>query len=152
MTQAQKLLKRLDAIGLALAQTGQGRALIGFGSVGIEVDRLDEYSDLDFFAIVRPGQKAGFVADPNWMAAAHPIAYFFQNTIDGHKLLFADGIFAEMAVFEESELARIPFARGRIVWQEADFDPALAAPPERAPDPLRTLEWSLGEALTNLYQ
>lgn len=153
MDRRQKLLQRLDEIARTLAETGQGRALIGCGSVGLELDRLDEYSDLDFFAVVEPGHKAAFVSNPGWMAAAHPIAFVFQNTVDGHKLLFADGIFAEMAVFEEHELAHIPFAPGRVVWKAPDFDETLATPQMTSLEgnSAHSFEWLLGEALTNLY-
>ena len=44
------LLKRLDDIGQSLERSGHALALIGLGSVGVELDRLDSYSDLDFFA------------------------------------------------------------------------------------------------------
>jgi hypothetical protein len=122
------LLARLEAIGQSLAQSGQGLALLGLGSVGLEVARLDAYSDLDFFAIVQPGHKANFLNDLTWLERVHPLAYHFQNTVDGHKALFADGIFREFAIFEPHELASIPFAPGRIVWQAEDFDPRLAVP------------------------
>lgn len=151
MAKPEQLLKRLDEIGAALQRTGQALALLGLGSVGTETDRLDDYSDLDFFAIVKPGYKRRFIDQLDWLEAVHPVAFAFQNTDDGYKLLYADGIFCEYAVFEPDELARIPFASGRIVWREADFDPAFAVP---APAPTyshHTTAWRLGEALTNLY-
>lgn len=152
MADKQALLRRLEDIGQSLARTGRGRALIALGSVGLSMDRLDQYSDLDFFAVVTAGQKAAFISDLQWMAAACPIVYAFQNTADGHKVLFEDDIFAEMAVFEEQELARIPFEPGRIVWKMPDFDEALAVPSLPTPEvELRSVEWLLGEALTNLY-
>jgi hypothetical protein len=126
-------------------------ALIGLGSVGAELDRLDEYSDLDFFAIVEPTYKSRYIQHPDWLYYVHPIAYLFPNTADGYKLLFKDGIFCECAVFEPHELSAIPFARGRIVWQRTDFDSALAEPQPRPATPSRTLEWLIGEALTNLF-
>ncbi|MBZ0289568.1 MAG: hypothetical protein K8I30_18240 [Anaerolineae bacterium] len=144
------LLRRLDDIGASLARTGHGLALIGLGSVGAERDRLDDYSDLDFFAIVQDGYKQAFFDDLDWLAAVHPIAFSFQNTNDGYKLLYADGIFCEMAVFEARELAHVPFASGRIVWKDESFDESLAAPPGTTPRP-KSVEWLLGEALTNLY-
>jgi hypothetical protein len=36
---------------------GDAIALIGVGSVGRELDRIDEYSDLDFFVVVDDGAK-----------------------------------------------------------------------------------------------
>jgi hypothetical protein len=123
-------------------------ALLALGSVGVETERLDAYSDLDFFAIVTAGSKQAFMDDLAWLAA--PIAYSFQNTVDGYKVLYEDGIFAEFAIFEPDELAAIPFAPGRIVWKAAEFDETLVAPRVRSPGK-PSLEHALGEALTNLY-
>ncbi len=150
MDHQQRLLARLDAIGASLATTGEALALLGLGSVGQETDRLDAYSDLDFFAIVKAGQKPRFLNNLDWLAAVCPIAYAFQNTADGYKVLYEDNIFCEYAVFEPSELAAIPFAGGRIVWKSADFDEALTAPHARTPGK-PSVEFELGEALTNLY-
>src|SRR5688500_13710352 len=49
------LLERLNQIARSLAASGSGLALIGLGSVGEERERLDAWSDLDFFAIVGAG-------------------------------------------------------------------------------------------------
>lgn len=147
------LLARLDAIGAALADTGHALALIGLGSVGLELDRLDDYSDLDFFAIVADGYKRRFIDDLGWLSQVHPVAYAFQNTVDGHKLLFADGIFCEFAVFELGELAHIPFAAGRVVWRRPGVPATIAIPAADAvrPPAPQSAAWHLGEALTNLY-
>jgi hypothetical protein len=143
-----RLLARLDAIGAALQASEHGLALLALGSVGVEMERLDQYSDLDFFAIVKTGSKQAFMDDLGWLAA--PIAYRFQNTVDGYKVLYEDGIFAEFAVFEPDDLAPIPFAPGRIVWKAAEFDESLVAARVRTPGK-PSLEHALGEALTNLY-
>ncbi len=146
------LLKRLEDIGHSLAQSGHGLALIGLGSVGLELDRLDPYSDLDFFAIVEPGYKHAYLADLTWLSSLCPIAYCFANTNDGCKLLFADGIFCEFAVFEPEELQTIPFAPGRIVWKQPHISEHLGLPVfAPAAPPEHSREWLLGEALTNLY-
>lgn len=151
MDRKAHLLARLDAIGESLKSTGNALALLGLGSVGIETARLDAYSDLDFFAIVKTGCKPLFMDDLGWLSSIHPIDYAFKNTADGYKLLFADDVFCEFAVFEPHELAAIPFARGRIVWQDGAFDASLVTPRSQPPRAERTLEFSLGEALTNLY-
>ena len=152
MNSPETLLNRLNEIGRSLARSEGGLALIGLGSVGLETQRLDEFSDLDFFAIVQPGQKAAFLAELSWLAIV-PIAYAFRNTADGYKLLYADGIFCEFAVFEPQELSKIPFAPGRIVWKADALAAEIGQPVFRATvghehqDP----EWLLGEALTCLY-
>jgi hypothetical protein len=151
MAQTTHLLKRLDDIGQSLARTGQALALLGLGSVGVETARLDEYSDLDFFAIVKPGQKQRFIQNLDWLTSICPIAYNFQNTPDGHKILFADGVFCEMAVFEPAELANASYAQGRIIWKAPGVEDTLLLPTrQRTPEP-RSAEWMLGEALTCVY-
>ena len=150
MPEPALLMERLNVIGQALEQSGQGLALLGLGSVGVELSRMDIYSDLDFFAIVQPGYKQRFVDSTDWLEVIHPVGYCFKNTADGCKLMFADGVFCEYAVFEPQELAGIPFAPGRIVWQAEGFDAAVCTPgqpPTRCTD----REWLIGEALTNLY-
>jgi hypothetical protein len=146
------LLKRLDEIGQSLAQNNRALALIGLGSVGLELERLDAFSDLDFFVIVERGHKRAFLENLQWLSALCPIAYCFQNTEDGYKLLFADGIFCEFAIFEPDELQTIPFAAGRMVWKRPQVAETLSQPAQKAsPHPPRSQEWLVGEALTNLY-
>jgi len=145
------LLARLDAIGHALAATGDALGLLGLGSVGLDQHRLDAQSDLDFFVVVRPGAKRRCLESLDWLAAARPLIWSFQNTVDGHKALMDDGVFCEFAVFEPDELARIAYAPGRWVWRHADLDPAQAA--SRVPMPTYELpdeSWLVGEVLSNL--
>lgn len=147
------LERRLEDLAEVLRASDQGLALLALGSVGIETSRLDQWSDLDFFVLVRPSHKRTWIEDPSWLDRAHPVAYRFRNTIDGYKLLFADGVFAEMAVFEPQELENIPYAEGRLVWAHPDFDPSLRVPrnsgaPAWKPE---SVDWSLGELVTCLY-
>ena len=84
MSRSPDLLARLDAIAASVAAHGDAQALIGLGSVGQDTARLDAWSDLDFFLIVDPGAKARYLDDLGWLAAAHPLAWSFRNTGDGH--------------------------------------------------------------------
>lgn len=149
---AHSLLQRLEEIGHALAQSDHALALIGLGSVGQALHRLDAYSDLDFFVIVEPGHKRAYLEDLRWLSDISPVAFHFANTRDGYKLLFADGIFCEFAIFEAAELSAIPFAPGRIVWKRPDASETLSQPVHAPSAPqAREPDWLLGEALTNLY-
>ncbi len=145
------LVERLEAIGQALEQTGHALALIGLGSVGLERERLDAYSDLDFFAIVETGYKRVYLDGLQWLSEPCPIVYCFANTQDGYKALYADGIFCEFAVFELHELASIPFKPGRIIWKQPYISDMIAQP-VIVPDSRErhSQDWLLGEALTNL--
>jgi hypothetical protein len=148
----EKLLSRLDALGHSLQETGHALALLALGSVGTELDRIDAYSDLDFFVVVQEGYEHAYRADLGWLQAVCPIAYSFPNSPHGSKLLFADGIYAEFAVFTLAELAQMEFPEARIVWKAAGVDDAIRFPGRRAAPPAaRAVEELLGEALTNLY-
>ncbi|NLG74132.1 MAG: hypothetical protein GX495_19085 [Chloroflexi bacterium] len=152
MNRAALLLQRLDEIGRSLSLSGHALALLGLGSSGQETARLDEFSDLDFFAIVEPGYKQAYIDDLSWLHAVQPLAYTFRNTPDGYKVLFADQVFAEFAVFEPAELARIPFSAGRVIWRDPRLDDELLAPTSPHQEPAGDGQaWHLGEALTNLY-
>jgi hypothetical protein len=145
------LLARLEAIAASLAATGRVQAVIALGSVGLETERLDAWSDLDFFVVADPGHKRAFIDSLAWLAAAHPLAWHFRNTADGHKALMADGVFCEFAVFEPQELAAIPFAPGRLVWSRPGIDPAIAAPRRELPRRTTDETWIVGEALACLF-
>lgn len=145
------LLGRLDAIAASLAHRRGSLALLGLGSVGAETDRLDLYSDLDFFVIAEHAYVESFIGSLDWLEEAAPIAFAFQNTPDGSKVLFEDGMYAEFAVFDPDTLRSIPFDGARLVWQREGVDLSAALLPRNpVPEP-PTTEWLLGEILTNLY-
>ncbi len=144
-------LTRLDAIAASLAATPHGLALLALGSSGAERARMDQYSDLDFFAIVATGHKAAYLSDLDWLTRVAPVAYVARNTADGYRLLYADGVFCEMAVFEPPELAGIGGAASWVVWQAPGFSLAdYQRPDEPVPAP-RALEAMVDDVLSNLY-
>lgn len=152
MNNKSDLLKRLNEIGDSLKNSNNALALLGLGSVGKDLDRIDEYSDLDFFAIVKDGCKREYIDNLNWLSSITPISYKFLNSPDGYKIMFEDGIFCEMAVFESHELEAIPFSEGRLIWKSDDFNENLVTP-KRLPiiNNHVDINWAVGEALTNLY-
>lgn len=143
-----QLLARLDAIGASLAGRPDALALLGVGSVGVETDRLDEWSDLDFFVIVEPTAKQAYIDDLGWLSDVAPVAWSFRNTPDGHKALFADDVFCEFAVFEPGELASIAYESERVVWAREGFDPGVK--PVRMCGKINAGQ-AVSEALSNLY-
>ena len=149
---ARTLLDRLDAIGAHLATRGDVIALIGVGSVGVEHDRLDEHSDLDFFVVVDDGAKQRYIDGIDWLEAVHGVGYSFVNDPNGRKALFADGVFVEYAVFTLGELDHIPFTGARVVWARDGAPHDLPQRGRRAWGPaIDTVEFHLNEALTNLF-
>ena len=147
-----RLLRRLDDLAVVLAGRGDALALIALGSVGRELERLDDHSDLDFFVVVEDAAKPRYLEEIDWLEAVSPVGYSFVNTVDGRKILFADGLYAEYAVFTLDELRAASFSPGRLVWNRADAPPGLEQT-GRTPDTLafETQEYQVGEALTNLY-
>ena len=98
------------------------------------------------------GRKDAFLDDLGWLSAVAPVAYAFRNTPDGYKLLYADGIFCEMAVFTPAELAAAAYAPGQVVWRRPEVPESIAVPALPAVPPAAPAdEWLVGEALTNLY-
>jgi lincosamide nucleotidyltransferase B/F len=152
MNKTELLLARLEEIGRSLAQTERALALIGLGSVGLELHRLDAYSDLDFFVVVEAGSRSDFLTDLRWLSSVRPVVYQFRNSEDGYKLLFDDDVFCEFAVFEAGALAGVPFAPGRVVWKRPHVDDGIGRPARASRGALRPdSAWLVGEALTNLY-
>jgi lincosamide nucleotidyltransferase B/F len=145
------LLRRLAEITQAAVGTGQVRAVLALGSIGLEMARIDQYSDLDVWIIAEDGFNQGLIDDLSWLTAVCPIGYRYKNGASGYKILFEDGLFAELDVFEMGELAALPFSEARIVWK-AEGVPTSIGLPQRKPHPRdRSLDELLGEALTNLY-
>ncbi|WP_138494418.1 hypothetical protein [Paenibacillus pinistramenti] len=153
MATKERLLGRLDEIGGSLERRGDTLLLLGVGSVGVETARIDEYSDLDFFVIVKPGYKQQYIERLDWLEDVFPLAYSFRNTKDGYKILFEDGIYGEYAVFEEAELKHIEYSGARIVWMDPDYaNPEIISGGKKIEKRRREeLDFPLNEALTNLY-
>lgn len=148
----ETLLQRLEAIGASLAGDEDALALLSLGSVGQELDRLDEFSDLDFFVVVRRGAKERFLSDLGWLDAVAPVAFSHRGTRDGLHILFADRIYCEMAIFTVAELGRSHYTPGRLIWKRPGVDESLAEPatPPPAPRP-PAVTLLLGEIVCNLY-
>lgn len=148
----RRLLQRLDDLAGVLAGRGDALALIGLGSVGRDVDRLDDHSDLDFFAIVEDAAKQRYLDSIDWLEALAPVSYSFANTADGRKVLFADDLFAEYAVFTLDELRASSFPPGRLVWSRADVPPGIEEWGKvPRPSSREDAGHQLNEALTNVY-
>src|SRR6184192_2382054 len=95
----RRLLQRLDDLADVLVHRGDALALIGLGPVGLDLDRLDQHSDVDFFAVLEDAAKQRYLDSIDWLEELCAVDFSFPNSVDGRKVLFADGLFAEYAVF-----------------------------------------------------
>jgi hypothetical protein len=137
-----------------LAQRGDAVALLGLGSVGLDLERLDDHSDLDFFVVVDDdAAKQRYLGSIDWLEQLSPVVFSFENTVDGRKALFSDGLFAEYAVFTLAELRAASYPPPRLVWQRDGAPADVGEPGRRVPGPARshTAQFHVNEALTNLY-
>ncbi|MBF0543230.1 MAG: hypothetical protein HQM08_02295 [Candidatus Riflebacteria bacterium] len=151
MKKVELLKNRIYEIGEALRKSNKALALLALGSIGKEVERLDEYSDLDFFVITKQNEKNHFLKDLDWLNSVKPIMFSYKNTVDGFKILFDDAVFCEFAIFEVDELLNIPFSEGRIIWKDDGFDESICKPRKGNIDQKSSKEWLIGEVLTNIY-
>jgi hypothetical protein len=142
----------LDDLGTALAARGDALALIGLGSVGLDLERLDEHSDMDFFVVVDDGAKQRYLDSLEWLEEVAAIEFSFPNSVDGRKVLFEDGLFAEYAIFTVEELRAGSFPPGRLVWARAGAPAGIerCGRPREA-SPYDYPEYHINEAVTNLY-
>ena len=109
-------LARLDHLATSSAGNSEVRAVLGLGSAGLEHDRFDEHSDIDFFVIVdTTAAKQRYLADVDWLSPMGVVVYDFVNDPNGRKALFDDGLFVEYAIFTTEEARAIPFAV-HVMW------------------------------------
>jgi lincosamide nucleotidyltransferase len=152
MAKTEQLLARINALAETVKRHDWGLGFLGLGSAGREQSRMDQFSDLDFFVIVREEAKPALLENCHWMEEAFPLMWQFRNTDDGYKVLFSDGIYAEFAIFTPEELRRAVYAPGRFIWRDPSLDPELESPAAGLPDPTpREDTWLIGEILTCLY-
>lgn len=147
------LLERINQIGNAIKKLNDTLAVLALGSIGVEQDRLDNYSDLDFFIVVEDHIKEQMINDLSWLESVYPIGFRHKNTKDGYKFLFEDGIYGEFAVFGRSEIPKVVQPEARLIWKADHYDePTLLIKKNVEPyqaefDPMSEFR----EALTNLY-
>lgn len=133
-------LELLDQIGHRLAQRPEALGLLALGSCGMDTDRMDEFSDLDFFVIAEPREP--LLEDLSWLG---PVEWSHRNTPDGQQAL-VKGVFCEFAVFAPSHLAGIGFSPGRYVWRRDE-----CPTPQPTFPSVPTRDWLAAEILGNLY-
>lgn len=147
------LLGRLREIGEEVRKKEGGLALLALGSAGMDTDRLDCYSDLDFFVLTEKQNKNDFLLNLDWLSTRSPLLYEFRNSDDGYKILYEDGVFCEFAVFDIDELQNVDFSEGRIIWKSNSIDDALLKPSAKKKHAIQTPSTVhlINEALTNVY-
>lgn len=146
-------LARLDDLARSLASDPAVLAVLGLGSAGVEHDRFDDHSDIDFFLVVADSAaKRRYLSHTNWLEGfGGSLACSFVPDLNGRKALLLDGLFLEYAVFTPAELASVPFTGERTIWIRPGIRSSWDShpgPPVAASD---SDGFHVGEALTNLF-
>lgn len=122
--------------------------LLGLGSMS-ETNRLDNFSDMDFFLIVKEGTKETYLSDLSWLAVK-TIVFSFKNSDDGHKVMFEDGVFAEFAIFTELEIQQARFSKGLVYYKKDGFNEDLIRPRFEPKKRIINVDYHVNEALSNI--
>jgi hypothetical protein len=120
------------------------RAVIGIGSLA-QPERVDRWSDHDFWMIATAEGQAHFLADLSWLPDHSAIALALRPAPEYYTVLYTSGHIAEFAVFALTDLSRGQLDRYRVLFDKDDIGPQIQAIYERtldkqqAADPKRTI-------------
>ena len=143
----QIIQETLESLSGAAQKSSHAIALVGAGSAGAEIARMDQYSDIDFFLIVEDGFSSGFINDNSWFGRDLPIVFAFRDTDHGNKALLENGVFLEFAIFTQAELAQNGIPGLRTIWSKSGF----SLPDLSAKQPIvREVSFYVDQALSNL--
>jgi len=134
-----------------LSQYGDVLALVALGSMAAR-DRLpDRFSDHDFFVIVRPGTQSWYRENRQWLPEHERIAFMYQETAHGMKVLYDDRHLLEFAVFDADELRLARINRYRALFDRANITATLEQIAAReAASPLIDIPYQSAQFLTHL--
>ncbi|HSP72791.1 MAG TPA: hypothetical protein VLN26_10500, partial [Gaiellaceae bacterium] len=99
--------------------------VIGLVAVGSMAERdyaPDEWSDHDFFVIVRPGEQETLRTELGWLPRRDRVALSFRETEHGLKVLYDDGHLLEFAVFDLDEIALASVNRYRVLLDRGQVE------------------------------
>lgn len=140
---------KMDKLAQNLKNYDDVLCLLGLGSMA-QLDRLDQYSDMDFFLIVKNDSKKRFINNLDWLSF-ESITFSFRNSNDGYKVLYHDSIFAEFAIFTEDEITKATFNEGLIYYKKEGFDESLVVPKVINKHKPIDKDYLINESLSNIY-
>ena len=117
--------------------------LVFLGSTA-DTQRIDQWSDHDFWVVVTDGQAERFRQDLNWLPNYKDILFAPRETQHGFKVMYRNGHILEFAIFDDSELEiagaddySVPLDKANITERMAVI--AAKSQPKRI-DPLASLQ------------
>jgi hypothetical protein len=135
-----------------LAQRDDVLGLIAVGSMARRDYQPDEWSDHDFWVIVRRDVQNQYREHHEWLPQSADIIWAFRETEHGVKVLYRSGHLLEYAVFDQEELVVAKANRYRVLIDRAGLAERMARMAEE------TAQWAAeasdaflaGQFLTNL--
>lgn len=109
--------------------------IIGLVLVGstAETERVDEWSDHDFFVITHTGDQEALRRDLSWLPNSTSIAFWFRETEHGLKVVYNTGEILEFAIFDCTELSGCTVNHHRLAFGESEVENALVVAKNRLP-------------------
>ena len=128
--------------------------LVALGSMSGEGPPPDEWSDHDFFVVVRPGAQERFRDRLDWLPEPGEVAFAFRETAHGLKAILRGGHLLEFAVFDPEELRLARVNRYRVLLDRDGIGERLAGVRAETERRLRAEapgdDWLAGQLLTEL--
>ena len=104
--------------------------LVLVGSVA-DTERVDEWSDHDFFLITETGGQEKLRQDLTWLPSNDEIAFSFRETAHGLKVVYRTGAVLEFAVFDTDELRACAVNHNRLAFGTDEVKQALSIASDR---------------------
>lgn len=101
--------------------------LVALGSMAGTHHQADEWSDHDFWLVVKEGTQPEFHADLSWIPSAERIVVAFKETDHGWKILFNKGHILEYAIFSLDELQLTRFQHYVVLVDKARVKQSMVA-------------------------
>ena len=110
--------------------------IIGLVLVGstAETERVDEWSDHDFFVITESGEQEPLRRDLSWLPNSESIAFWFRETEYGLKVVYNSGDVLEFAIFDCDELQGCMVNHHRLAYGDENVFQALSTAKDRLPE------------------
>jgi len=128
--------------------------LVALGSMSGEGPPPDEWSDHDFFVVVRPGSQERFRDRLDWLPEPAEVAFSFRETAHGLKAILRGGHLLEFAVFDPEELRLARVNRYRVLLDRERLGERLASVRAETERRLRAEapgdEWLAGQFLADI--
>lgn len=110
--------------------------IIGLVLVGstAETERVDEWSDHDFFVITESNDQEPLRRDLSWLPNSEEIAFWFRETEHGLKVVYNSGEVLEFAIFDSDELRGCTVNHHRLAYGGEEVQRALSTAKNRLPE------------------